>query len=841
MDRFADRRFTGGYVPLADMVLPAAIFPRQNKALSSPTFDRITPRLLRWVADARGHVIAADPIDAAFPIRVAVNPAGWGWRLLFDRSDRRALIQAALSADCPEPVMLAMRGTDGQARWCLLRLLRVDGPGGARQYHGTLEDVHDYHDRQARVLETALAESREHYRCSVELSPQVPWTASPCGEIEELGPRWCDLTGMSEEETLGQGWIGAIHPDDLIGVLTTWRHHLDSGRPIDVDYRIRLRHGGYRWMRARAAARRGPDGAILRWYGTLEDVHATKLAQDALSDSEERFRLAVQSARLGIWDFDVVTGARRWSNEFRTMLGLPEDMVATADLALSLVHPDDRDQLAAMLDAVAAGAVPPHFEATLRIYRADNGQLRWIRSTGWTISMEEGRPRRIVVTFLDVSDQRDAEDRIRWAASHDQMTRLPNRALWQAGLENMAAKAEEEGGKFGLLLLDIDDLKRVNDSLGHDIGDALLCGFATCLSMVAPPDAILGRLGGDEFGLIAPSLTDAAALQALSARLMDDLRQLQVHQDRAMDCGVSIGGAIFGVHGDKATDLLKAADLALYASKAGGRGRLTLFHSSLRAEAQQRSSMIRMARRIIDEKLLMPYYQPKVDLCSGRVLGYEALLRWRHPRMGVQLPGTIAAAFDHGELSVSLTRLMLDAVLGDLSCWLGEGGNPGRVAINASAADFMQDDFPAYVLDRLHHFGVPPAHVEIEVVEGVFMGRGADQVAQALHRFVDAGIRVALDDFGTGFASLTHLKQYPVDVLKIDRSFIGHDGEDAGDAAIVDAIVKLGQSFGMEVVAEGVETQEQARRLLRQGCHVGQGYLFGRPQPFAEIAVPRAA
>lgn len=308
-----------------------------------------------------------------------------------------------------------------------------------------------------------------------------------------------------------------------------------------------------------------------------------------------------------------------------------------------------------------------------------------------------------------------------------------------------------------------------------------------------------------------------------------------------MDCGVSIGGAIFGVHGDKAADLLKAADLALYASKAAGRGRLTLFHSSLRAEAQQRSSMIRMARRIIDEQLLMPYYQPKVDLCSGRVLGYEALLRWRHPRLGVQLPGTIAAAFDHGELSVSLTRIMLDAVLRDLSCWLRDGGNPGRVAINASAADFMQDDFPAYVLHRLDHFGVPPAHVEIEVVEGVFMGRGADQVAQALHRFVDAGIRVALDDFGTGFASLTHLKQYPVDVLKIDRSFISHDGEDAGDAAIVDAIVKLGQSFGMEVVAEGVETPEQARRLLRQGCRVGQGYLFGRPQPFAEISVPRAA
>ena len=831
MDRFAERRFDDFRRVLENGQRIDHSLPYRNEILFSPVFDHLSPSVSRWIADARGRILSTDQ-DGGI--------TGRAWRALLDRADLRTLLRAAIAEEQPQPLTVRLPGADGQRRWCLIRLQRMTGPDALVRYYGTVEDIHDRHDRDARALQRALAESREHYRWSVDLSPLVPWTAGPDGAIEEVGPLWLNLTGMTAQQALGTGWLAALHPDDLTRTISVWSAHLESGAPIDVDYRIRLRDGGYRWMRARVAARRDAQGQIVRWYGTLEDVHAQKLAQQALVDSEERSRLAVQAARLGIWDFDATTGERRWSAEFRQMLGLSEDQPATSELALSLVHPDDRETLRVMLDAVAAGAVPPHFEATLRVHRANDGALRWIRSSGWTTRSESGRALRVIVTFLDVTEQRDVEDRIRWAATHDPMTRLPNRALWQATLDEMAERQARTGNRFGLLLLDIDDLKRTNDSLGHDAGDALLCAFARCLAALAPPDAVLGRLGGDEFGLIAPSLTDGAALEAWCAKLIESLRVPHVHNGRSIDCGVSIGGALFGDHGDRAADLLKAADLALYASKASGRGRLTLFHSDLRAQAQQRSSMIGMARKIIADRLVTPYYQPKVDMRTGRVLGYEALLRWHHPRLGVQLPGSIAAGFENAEIAVALTGQMLDAVLRDVRHWLQAGYDPGRVAINASAADFARDDFAERVLEQLVLFTVPPEHLEIEVTETVFLGRGAGQVGRALRHFSDARVRVALDDFGTGFASLSHLKQYPVDILKIDRSFVSNIEQDAGDAAIVDAIVKLGGSFGMDVVAEGVESAAQAGRLLAHGCIIGQGFHLGRPQPFAVITPPKA-
>ncbi len=836
MDRFADHRFDEIRLALGNGAGASDLFLERNDLLSSPLFDRVSPPLLRWVADRGGRLIAIERDGGRILPRFAGDPIGLGWRDLFHRNDRRALLRAALTEDRPQPLTLRIRHAGGVERWCLVRLVCATGADDRARWYGTVEDVSDQHHDAARLLADALAESREHYRWSVDLSPQVPWTAGADGNVEEVGPRWLDLTGMMPEQALGTGWLGAVHPDDLQRTVATWTSHLATGTPVDVDYRIRLRAGGYRWMRARASARLDAKGAVLRWYGTLEDVHAERLAQRALSQSEERFRLAVQSARLGIWDFDCATGARTWSAEFRRMLGLNDDQPATTELALSLVHAEDRDRLRAMLDAVAEGGAPPHFEATLRVFRADTGALRWIRSTGWRTRTDAGRPQRIIVTFLDVTEERDAEERIRWAATHDPMTRLPNRALWQAALEEMAARAQNG---FGLLLLDIDELKRTNDSLGHDAGDALLTAFADRLMAFAPEDAVVGRLGGDEFGLIAESLTDSSALERFSMQLIEKVRAPHIHEGRMLDCGVSIGGAVFGEHADRAEDLLKAADLALYASKAAGRGRLTLFHSELRAEAQQRSSMIRMARQVVSENLVIPHYQARVDLRSNQVLGYEALLRWQHPRMGLQLPGSIAAAFEHGEIAVALTRQMLESVLYDLQQWLQAGYDPGRVAINASAADFAAGDFADQLLAQLEDFAIPTEHFEVEVTESVFLGRGTDQVARALAHFARAGVRVALDDFGTGFASLTHLKQYPVDVLKIDRSFVSNVEEDAGDAAIVDAIVKLGGSFGMEVVAEGVETEAQAQFLLRRGCVVGQGFHLGRPQPFAILNPPK--
>ncbi|HEX7858297.1 MAG TPA: EAL domain-containing protein [Sphingobium sp.] len=848
MDYFVGRRFGETPSEAGHAASQPRKFLGRNNIAFSPLFDPLLPAVVRWIADRRGRLRQLEAGSTAFGRQCESDVAAHGWLALFDPRDLRLLVRAVACSPHPDPMIVTLRLGDGPRR-ALVRVAQARGPEGESIWIGTVEDIQSHDGEETRELEAALRESEQHYRASVDLSPMVPWTAAPDGAIQEVGPLWERLTGMRPEQALGAGWIDALHPEDVPGTLALWTKKLESGAPVDVTYRVRSSDGRYRWMRARAAARRDASGNIIRWYGTLEDVHAAHLAEQALAESEERFRLAVQSARLGIWDYDAITGIQTWSDEFKRMLGISLDEAATTELALSLVHDEDCAKFRAMVQAVAELSLPPYFEATFRIYRSDTGAMRWIKSTGWITQSDSGcstdrspvggsdagRVTRVIVTFQDVTEQRNAEDRIRWAATHDPLTNLPNRALWQERLEAMTTDAKGDSSRFGLMLFDIDELKRANDTLGHDAGDALLCNFAERLQASAPPDALVGRLGGDEFGLVAASLADGRVLQQCAARLLINLRRPYAYDGQALECGVSIGGAVFGEHGDNAQDLLKAADLALYASKASGRGRLTLFHSELRAEAQQRSSMIQLAREAVEHDLILPFYQPRVDLNTGQVLGYEALLRWKHARLGIQLPGSIAAAFGHAEIAVALTEKMLGAVTHDIREWLDAGFDPGRVAINASSADFMRGDFADYILDTLSRTGVPTANFEIEVTETVFLGRGAEHVEHILAQFSRAGVRIALDDFGTGYASLSHLKNYPVDVLKIDRSFVRNLEQDSGDAAIVDAIVKLGTSLGIEIVAEGVETEMQKAILLGHGCTIAQGFLLGRPAPKTSI------
>lgn len=835
MDSFAGYRFGESILNGGSHAHQPKIFTGQRDAGSSPVCNSVMPVIARWSANDRGRI---QHIEGA-PSAIETALLDYGWRSILAQEDVREILLAVTRSPSPPPLIVTCSLND-MPRHILLRMVRVHDANGAHLWHGTIEDIHLSRDEEMHALRVAAAASEEHYRSFVELSPQVPWTANPDGTIEEVGPRWVQLTGATQESALGGGWTSALHPDDLPEAQLVWTERLKTGNPVDLRYRVRGHGGQYRWMRARAKPRRDEAGNILRWYGTLEDVHEVALAEQALALSEERLRLAVQSARIGIWDHDVATDVGIWSDELRAMLGLSSDQPATTQLALSLVHPDDHGALQAMIAAVAAQNTPENFETTLRINRADTGELRWIRSTGWaqkygTANSDSASISRVIVTFRDVTTERDTEERIRWAATHDPLTRLPNRALWQETLEIMARNAGTYGDRFGLLLLDIDELKRTNDTLGHDAGDALLLNFSERLLAAAPTDALVGRLGGDEFGLIAESLADRDTLEQCGAHILKMLRTPYPFKGQLLECGASIGGALFGEDGSDAQDILKAADLALYASKGAGRGRITLFKPSLKKEAEQRSTMIQLARDAIEYDRITPYYQPRIDMRTGQVLGYEALLRWCDPDRGIQLPGTIAAAFDHPEIAVTLTRTMLAAVTRDIRAWLDAGVNPGRVAINASAADFMRGNFAEEVLNALSCTGVPTSNFEIEVTETVFLGRGASHVEHALAQFARAGVRIALDDFGTGYASLSHLKQYPVDMLKIDRSFVRNLEEDKGDEAIIDAIVKLGSSLQIEVVAEGVETEGQRDILLRHGCILGQGFLLGYPQPHASL------
>jgi diguanylate cyclase (GGDEF)-like protein len=376
-------------------------------------------------------------------------------------------------------------------------------------------------------------------------------------------------------------------------------------------------------------------------------------------------------------------------------------------------------------------------------------------------------------------------------------------------------------------MIDVDHFKDINDTLGHDAGDALLKRLAEMLHAAFRSGDTVARLGGDEFAVILRGLHSEADMMRPVNALQDLLRRPIEHGGRSFSVSASIGAAL---HGDLDADpshMIKNADIALYRAKDEGRNRSVVFTPSMRSSLEQRVELLRDVRAAITAKEFVLYYQPVVDIASHSVAGFEALMRWDHPEQGILTPDRFMAAFEDQDLSLKLGDLAFEAALAQMREWLDQGVEFGRVAVNISAAQFRSGRLAQEVQERLDRWNVPCSRLTIEVTENVYMGWGSEMVSDTVRQMHDAGVMIALDDFGTGYASLANLRQFPIDRLKIDKSFV----QNAEDAAIVKAVITLGSSMGMKVVAEGVEDQEQLDALADYGCDQIQGYHFSRPMP----------
>lgn len=429
-----------------------------------------------------------------------------------------------------------------------------------------------------------------------------------------------------------------------------------------------------------------------------------------------------------------------------------------------------------------------------------------------------------------VAAQTALSEELRHVADHDVLTGLPHRRLFNTRLRNALLDAQEEGTRVALLLIDVDHFKQINDSLGHIVGDAMLVSFANRMRSVTRASDTVARLGGDEFGVLLTGINRSEEVAAIVRSLNHRLHQPIEHEGRQVDCRASIGLAIYPDHATSAEQLTRCSDLALAEAKQS-RGCVETFRHSMGEEFERESRMLQIARQGIDKQRIIPHYQPKIALSSGQLVGFEALVRCDINGRQPILPEMFELAFGDRELSAAISRQMIDRVLDDVRGWVDNGVAFGHVAINTCAADFHANNFAERLLARIEQRGLNPGLIEVEVTEGVFLGRGAHHVARALALLNERGIRIALDDFGTGFASLTHLKQFPVDVLKIDRSFVAGIGNNPDDTAIVRALIGLGQSLGIETVAEGIETMAQAEFVRKHGCDVGQGFLFSTARP----------
>jgi len=413
---------------------------------------------------------------------------------------------------------------------------------------------------------------------------------------------------------------------------------------------------------------------------------------------------------------------------------------------------------------------------------------------------------------------------------HDDLTGLPNRLLFKERLSQEIASARRDGGALALLYVDLDRFKGVNDSLGHTAGDDLLGQTARRMRGCIRESDTLARLGGDEFAIVLPNISGPGGVSTVAEQIIEVLSDPFVVGQTESYISASIGIAIFPTDGGDSEDLLKKADTAMYRAKEGGRGQFVFFEERMNAEAVERLALERELRQALLRDELLLHFQPQFDLRSRRVSGAEALLRWNHPVRGLILPAAFIGVAEETGLIEEIGRKVLLEACAQHAAWRAVGLNPPRICVNVSRRQFRRGDLVQIVEEALRRSGTPASALEIEVTESLFMDDSADAVA-ALGQLREMGVHVAIDDFGTGYSAMSYLRRLPVDVLKVDQSFIA-DMTDSHDArAIAKAIVMLAQTLNKSVVAEGVETAEQAVLLRRWRCHLAQGYYFSRPLP----------
>jgi diguanylate cyclase (GGDEF)-like protein len=416
-------------------------------------------------------------------------------------------------------------------------------------------------------------------------------------------------------------------------------------------------------------------------------------------------------------------------------------------------------------------------------------------------------------------------------AYFDQLTNLPNRRSFD---EMIRGRLQEKAPRFGLILVDIDNLKIVNDTMGHVVGDALICEVAKRFKAVDPPPSAC-RLGGDEFAVFADGCDDPAALRARADELGAVMKEPFACNGNMVVPQVTMGGVLYGNDGILASDLRQNADFALYHAKETNRGGYVRFEPGLRTSIGRRAAAIKELDRALNDNRIFAYYQPIFHMEANKITGLEALARMRTADGQIVTAGEFRAAFSDSNVACRTTDRIIAQVARDLRCWLDAGIFVPHVGVNLSTADFQRDDLERRLSEHFDRAGVPLRHLLLEVTETVLMGDPNDNAVRAIERLRKRGMVVALDDFGTGYASLTHLLTFPVDIIKIDKSFIDRLLSDRDSQFIVEALIDLSRKLGLRIVAEGIETEMQAARLRALGSDAGQGYYFSRPIDFASV------
>lgn len=568
-------------------------------------------------------------------------------------------------------------------------------------------------------------------------------------------------------------------------------------------------------------------------YGvtSLRNRRAREKAERDLRNTEEKLSSILDSIDNVVWSAT--------ENEFiylnsmvEQIYGRPvEDFYRDRQLWFSTIHPNDRSGVRAA-HARLAGAT--NFTHEYRIVRPD-GEIRWIEERARAIRNDKGTLLRFDGIAIDISERKAYEARIEYLADHDALTDLANRNLLGDRVNQAMAHARRNGLQLALLFLDLDRFKGVNDSFGHELGDALLLEVSARLLKVVREGDTVARQGGDEFIILLTDINRAQDVAAVAFKIFEAFSTPFIVQGHELFVNTSIGATLFPDDGDSMQTLLRNADTAMYRAKEARGNAFQFYSREMSVRAMERAELESALRRAIDRKEFELFYQPKVDIPSGRIIGAEALIRWHHPEMGMVSPVRFIPMAEETGLIVPIGEWVLRTACAQNKAWQDAGLPFISVSVNLSARQFSQEGLVESVATMLDSMGLAPKHLELELTESIVMN-SAELFVTKLQELQDLGVQLSIDDFGTGYSSLSYLKRFPLHHLKIDQSFVRDIATDADDAAITSTVISLGHSLNLKVIAEGVETEEQLAFLREHNCDEMQGYYFSRPLPANEFA-----
>jgi diguanylate cyclase (GGDEF)-like protein/PAS domain S-box-containing protein len=692
--------------------------------------------------------------------------------------------------------------------------------------------------QKAHEQETRLAALSEHLgteRARLNDAQAVAHIGSWELDLRSNALSWSDeayrIFGLDPQSTVASyaAFLERIHPDDRDCVDRTYRQALAERTPYSIEHRLVREDGSVRWVHEQGRSFYAEDGTPLRSIGTVQDITERKLADDRMRQSAAVFGATNQAIIVADAQARIVSV----NPAFTRITGHAANDVVGCNPRMLSSGRHDRDFYQQMWRSIEQTG---HWQGEIW-NRRKNGEVYPSWQNISAVPDDNGRPSGYVSIFTDISEVKATEDRLAHLAHHDALTGLPNRVLFSANLDQSLEHARRQRRKVALLILDLDRFKLVNDTLGHTAGDDLLQKVAQRLRQAVRAEDTVARLGGDEFAIIAGDLELAHDAVPLAAKILDLLGAPVAIAGNELTISASVGIAIHPDDAGSSSDLVRAADAAMYRAKARGRATYAFYTSELSDQAAEALQIENDLRRAVGNGELVLHYQPQVDVRTLRIVGVEALLRWQHPQRGLLTPdGFIPLAEEGGQID-AIGDWVIGAALLQCQRWAADGLVVPRIGINISGRQVLHDQVGRSLSAAFARHGPMPEGVrlELEVTESALLS--SDRCIGILQRLKDFGAHIAIDDFGTGYSSLSRLRQLPVDVLKIDRSFV-HDLPAAADnAAIVTAIIAMGHSLGLRIVAEGVEHADQFEFMRALGCDEIQGHLLYPALPAAEMTL----